>query len=120
MNQEPPIAVVFDLAVELSLLLGAKEINKLDGAYICKVDNLWSFAINGTDRPVAVDMGEKSMGVGALNSFNMAIFYNGWLAGLLDPRGGTICAGEAGNEDNFIKALEERIGAEKLAVEMQS
>lgn len=112
------IPVVFDLAVQLGLLLGVEKINTLPGAYICKVDNRWTFAVNGTEKPVAVDLGKDSMGIDELRCFHMAVWFNGWLAGIINPAGGTICAGEAGNEDALIKALNDRIAVERLAKEM--
>jgi hypothetical protein len=104
------VSEAFLLAVELSIQLGAENIKDLPGAYVCKVDEHWTFAINGTDRNVEVNI-KGSMGIGELEPCHMAIWFNGWLAGLLSPKDGVICAGPAGNEDNFIAALKSRTAA---------
>ncbi len=36
--------------------------------------------------------------------------FNGWPAGIIDPRGGIIAAGSAANEDTFITAIEADLG----------
>ncbi len=36
--------------------------------------------------------------------------FNGWPAGIIDPAGGIIAAGEAANEDAFIAAIEADLG----------
>lgn len=118
-GQAKHLSVVFDHAVTLGLLLDVSDLKNYEGPWICKVDDRWTFAINGLDKPVAVDLGEGSMGIEKLERFHMAIWFNGWLAGIIHPFGGIICAGEAGNEDELIKALEARIGLEKLAKELQ-
>ena len=111
------ITEAFDVVVELAVELGVKGINELEGAWICKIDKHWVVAINGKDKPVAVEI-EDSMGCQELQPFEMAIFFNGWLAGLLNPGGGMICAGKAANEDTFIAAVRARIEVEKLAKEL--
>ncbi len=36
--------------------------------------------------------------------------FNGWPAGIIDPRGGIIAAGGVANEDTFIEAIETDLG----------
>lgn len=36
--------------------------------------------------------------------------FNGWPAGIIDPCGGIIAAGEIANEDSFIQAIEDDLG----------
>lgn len=38
------------------------------------------------------------------------IKFNGWPAGVIDPLGGIIAAGQAANEDSFIAAIESELG----------
>ena len=65
----------------------------------------WEIIINGNKEPVTVkpeQWGEMSLG-----PFTMAVFWNGWLAGLITPVAGTIAAHPDGaNEDNLLKSLE--------------
>lgn len=44
------------------------------------------------------------------DDYQAKIKYNGWPAGIIDPRGGVIAAGEAANEDAFIAAIEHELG----------
>lgn len=111
------LSEVFCLTADLGLLLGVSKLNERTDAWICEVDKHWTLALNGTDKDVEVNI-KDSMGVDKLHPFHMAVFFNGWLAGLMTATGGVICAGEAGNEDNLIKALQNRIAVETLAQEM--
>lgn len=52
---------------------------------------LWEIALNGKD-------------------IRAMIKFNGWPAGIIDPQGGLIAAGEAANEDEFIAAIEADLG----------
>lgn len=52
---------------------------------------VWKIALNGKD-------------------FQAKIEFNGWPAGIIDPHGGIIAAGEAANEDTFIAAIEADLG----------
>lgn len=111
--------VAFNSIVDLAMILGVPALNERTDAWVCKVDDHWTFAVNGTGKEVSVDLGPDSMGIDKLADFHAAIWFNGWLAGIINPVDGTMCSGEAGNEDNFIKAVEERIDAERLAVELR-
>lgn len=104
------LSVIFTLLVELADALGVKKINELGGAWVCKIDPHWTIALNGTKQKTEVTI-EGAMGA-TLEPYQMAVFFNGWLAGLMYPNGGVICAGEAGNEDNLIAALRARIEQE--------
>lgn len=110
------ICEAFDRVVTLAEVLGVTKINELDGAWIEKIDSKWTVAINGKEKPVTVDI-PNSMGISDLKPLHMAIFYNGWLAGLLTLTGGTIAAGSGANENSFIKAVETRISVEELSKE---
>jgi hypothetical protein len=48
----------------------------------------------------------------SLNGANLqaALKFNGWPAGVIDPGGGIIAAGNAANEDTFIAAIEADLG----------
>lgn len=113
------LSAVYCLAVDLGLLLGVENLKDYPEPWVCKVDKHWTFAINGSDGPKDVEFGDSSMGITNLKTVEMAVWFNGWLAGILNPFSGIICAGEAGNEDNLIRALEQRIEVEKLAKRKQ-
>ena len=63
----------------------------------------WIVVCNGTTEKVDVAP-EGTMGA-EVPPLNIAVFYNGWWAGLLNPAGGWIAAGEAANEGSFIEAM---------------
>ena len=52
---------------------------------------LWEIALNGKE-------------------IQAAIKFNGWPAGIIDPQGGIIAAGDVANEDTFIAAIEADLG----------
>lgn len=103
------LSTAFSLVADLAGLLGVSRINKLATHWECRIDEHWQIAVNGTDKPMLAQP-EGSMGV-TIEPYHMAVFFNGWLAGLLTPRDGTFVCGAAGNEDAFIAALEKRIAA---------
>ena len=39
----------------------------------------------------------------------LIIWFNGWIAGTLNPYGGVICAGKLANENTLIEAIEEKL-----------
>jgi len=102
-------------AVDLCLLLGYKNIKDKPDPIIVKVNDHWTFAINGSDgiKDVKID----GCGITNLNTFEMAIWVNGWLAAILIPSGGYMFGGH-NNEDKFIKAIKERIKVEQLVKQM--
>lgn len=63
----------------------------------------WIVVCNGTMEAVKVEP-EGTMGAD-LPPVHLAVFYNGWLADILNPAGGWFAAGEGANEDNFIEAM---------------
>lgn len=50
--------------------------------------------------------------IDGLPAFNFRLSYNGWPAGIIDAAGGIIAAGEAANEETFIKCVRERLFVE--------
>ena len=41
-----------------------------------------------------------------LQTYTVAVWYQGWLAGLFTPFGGVFAAGEGANEDTFLAAID--------------
>lgn len=64
----------------------------------------WTVVMNGKLERVSVEP-EGTLGCDNIPACHAAIFYNGWLAGLLSPAGGWIAAGEAADESTFIEAM---------------
>ena len=60
-------------------------------------DRGWHVALNPTNEPVD-----------DLQPFSASVSWNGWPAGLIDPRGGIIAAGELANEETFREWLNQR------------
>lgn len=103
---DPEINHVFGLIAEIGLAL---KIDPLKGkTWILKIDERWSFALNGMDKEQELSPGPETMGCN-VPPYHAAIFYNGWLAGLLSPTGGAIAAGEGANEANLIEALKGKL-----------
>lgn len=91
---------VFVALVSWSQSLGAKSIKDLPGCWESHVGGSgWWVAINGHDVPT------KNTHGGVVPPFSAWIEWNGWPAGLVGPRGGTLVVGEAANEDSLIAAL---------------
>lgn len=99
----------FAKVVNLGLELGFEEICNLEGAMIMDVDENWAVALNGHEEPVDVPQKGGCMGVSALPPFTIAIFWNGWIAGMVNVHDGAIAFGELANEDTFIEAVEAAI-----------
>ena len=104
------IPVALGRALELGSALGVEAINKLPGAWVCVVDERWTIAINGHREEVECKP-EGTMGA-PVPGFGMAVWWHGWLAGLIGPGGGGLAAHpEGASEDRLIAALEARIVA---------
>ena len=71
-----------------------RNIGKLDGLWKCKVDEDWEFRVNGHDEEID-----------GIPPYYALIVYRGLPAGLVNPFGGTIAAGQVVNEDVFIEAM---------------
>lgn len=76
-----------------------------NGVYDRRV-GLWRVVFNGTGE--AKDRAENHP---ELPPFAVYVEYNGWPAGIIDPRGGILAAGMAANEDSFIADIEADLGS---------
>lgn len=86
---------------ELHQALGRPPLNGAIGEYQFAE---WHVRLNGA--------GEEQDGI---PPFTASIEFNGWPAGLIDPAGGVIAAGELANEDTFIAAARAEIARVKEA-----
>lgn len=93
---------------ELASALGETPIS---GVWECRIDDSWYVAARGAPRDgdppeIAIEP-EHCMKV-ELRPFEMAVWLNGWLAGLIDPAGGQFAAGESANAETFCAAVKAR------------
>lgn len=77
--------------VALAVKDGSKPLAELPGQTYHRTVGVWEIAL--CDSPIQAKLK-----------------FNGWPAGIIDPRGGIIAAGEAANEDTFIAAIETDLG----------
>lgn len=97
------VCEAFEALCELCMALGEAPANKHPDCWECKVDERWSIAFNCHKEPKRSSLSDV-----VVQPFNCYVQYNGWPAGVFDPTGGVIAAGEGANEDTFIAALKER------------
>jgi len=84
---------------------GAKNLRSLPGCWVERVDEHWTIAANGHKEPRECWPIFDCMRV-VIPPFHFAVWFNGWLAGVLDPAtGGVFAAGSAANEEEFKAAL---------------
>lgn len=105
-DQNQPVSVAYMAAVDLALSLGHQQIANLPGAWEHRVDEHWTVAINGKEEPVEVEP-DGCMRV-KLEPYHLAVWWRGWLAGLLTPCFGVLLGAD---EDSLIAALKTATGA---------
>lgn len=105
MSNHPTLALVPSKIFELCNALGVRDINQLPGAWTYQVDSQWRVAVNGQDHDVEIASNDDFMGA-TLPPYHIAVWLNGWLAGLMSPFDGIIAADK---EDEFIAVLEKAI-----------
>jgi len=87
---------------------GIREIQKLPGAAVLEVDKNWTVAGHCKEKSIEVDPGRGGMKM-TLDPFDFAVWWNGWVAGVVGPIGGIVVghpSSEGANEDTLIAALE--------------
>ena len=105
MSEGANVAEVF---LGLALLAehdGVGSINQLPGCWQREFEP-WTIWLNGHEQPRKGGPRDDI----EVPPYHCYIEFNGWPAGLVTPRGGTIAAGSAANEDSFIAAIETIIG----------
>lgn len=95
-----------EIFIKLTSALDVKNLNELPGAWQQKIDETWYVAINGQSTDVDV---EPAGGMKiTLPPYHFAVWFNGWIAGLIYPLGGGVfAAGSGANEFEFIIAVED-------------
>lgn len=103
-------ATALDAIVNLTVALEVKDINQLPGAWEQRIDDSWYIAINGHDDDF--DVRPKDSMKATIPPYHFAVWFNGWLAGLLHPfDGGVFAAGSEAYEVSFAEAVEKFIEA---------
>ena len=98
---------VFELMAQLAIKDGAAPLNAHDGCWVRRVDEQWTFAINGNREPQRCKP-PGSMGLD-ISPFEAAVWFNGWLAATMGPYEGIFVCGSCGNENAFMAALEKEL-----------
>jgi len=98
------ISEVYTYIALLAHSRGARNIKDSPGLYEIKIDEHWVAQMNPHEETTD-----------NVPPYHMAIFYNGWPAGLIHGvSGGVICAGEAANEDTLLAAVRATADAEGI------
>jgi hypothetical protein len=102
---EPKLSLAFARIAELCIALDQAPLPKHPDCWECQVDKTWWIAVNGHSEQRKTSDGFD------VPPFNAVIKYNGWPAGIMDPYGGCIAAGEGANENTFTAALDAAIAS---------
>jgi len=101
MSERYPVESILVLADAL----GVKDIGAMTEAWVHKVDSAWTVAVNGHTAPVSVE--PDGCMVLNLAPFEFAVWFNGWLAGILTASGdGTFASGACANQQEFAEAID--------------
>lgn len=105
MSNSPPVCLAFSKLCELCLALGQAPANKHPGCWEHQVNAQWAIAFNAHPEPKPCSQGVT------VEPFHCYVQFNGWPAGVFNPYGGQIAAGECANEEAFLAALDAAIAA---------
>jgi len=97
MSEKEPLFLLLGKLAEKD---GAAPLNKHAGCWERRIDEHWWIAVNGREEEISCSKGA------AVPPFNCYVEFNGWPAGVFNPFGGIIAAGELANEETFAAALE--------------
>lgn len=86
--------------IEYAQRRGVTTLKGIPGCWESQVDAQWWLAINGHAEATRTTKGGEP-----IPPFSCYVEFNGWPAGLLDPYGGAIAAGDVANADSFRAAL---------------
>lgn len=104
-SEKVQLSEAFNEIASLAAALKVPGIATLPGrVWTHRVDEHWTVSINANAEEANVSP-EGTMGAD-VPAFHAAVWWNGWLAGLLSPYGGEFAAHpEGANEDRFIADL---------------
>ena len=90
-------------------IIAGKSLLEMSGKrWAGNIDKNWIIAVHA-NRDREVEFKPKGTMGGKAEFGIMLVWFNGWLAGMLDPGGGVIAAGELANEDTFIEAIDKKL-----------
>ena len=93
-------------ACEFINIITGKSLLEMSGKrWVGNIDKNWIIAVQA-NKDQEVEFKPKGTMGGKVGFGIMLGWFNGWLAGMLDPGGGVIAAGELANEDRFIEAID--------------
>ena len=91
--------MIFDSILRTGLTVGDQPGKILTLA----LDPQWWFAVNGNTTPRTIKA--PQWGDIEVPAYSAAVFYNGWLAGLVNPYTEELAVGEAANPQTFDQAV---------------
>lgn len=105
-QEEVGLLEAFMVVAELFGAIGVTDARNIEGCVEHQIDKQWFVALNGHDEPTACSKSRNPV-----MPYHIYVEFNGWPAGVLNPYGGCIAAGEAANETTFIAAVKSAIVA---------
>jgi len=103
------LTLAFSLLIDLGMKHKAGPLNKHENCWEHRIDDQWFVAMNGHPEHRMAKGPDGGMSDVTVPPYQAAIWFNGWLAGLIGPFDGILAAGEAANEDAFIDALKKSV-----------
>ena len=103
MSNSPHVCMAFYKLCELCIALGQAPANKHPECWVHQVNTLWAIAFNAHADPKPCSLGVT------VQPFHCYVQFNGWPAGVFNPYGGQIAAGECANEAAFLEAMDAAI-----------
>jgi hypothetical protein len=85
---------------------GAVPLNQHEGCWYVALDEHWELAANGHGEKKECGSFKHHKSPQAVSPFSIYVEFNGWPAGVIDPYGCSIAAGEAANIFTLVEALE--------------
>ena len=103
------VPLMYSKAIDYALSAGHGNIKDIEGCLILVIDDDWTIALNGHNQ--TTDAAPDGAMKCPVPPFHVAVWWHGWLAGIVGPGDGDFAAGSGANEDSFIAAIDSAIGA---------
>jgi hypothetical protein len=89
----------WEVLVDLGSVAGFIPLNQHPGIVRFNVDDSWKLSMNGHTETIE-----------QVPPFSVYVEFNGWPAGIIDPSGGCIAAGQLANLDTLLTAMRLKLG----------